>query len=145
MKTDGFEKRLRQQALRKIPGEWRAEILSTARVASSSPHVLGFTFHVFLSTLSHQLSTVVWPYPKAWAGLAAAWVLILTMNVYSADPATKTVKAEVAPSPELLIALREQRRELAKLIEPAATFDAEKPKSFLPRPRSEQRAGVICV
>ena len=145
MKTDDFEKRLRQQALRKIPAEWRAEILGAARTASSPPHVSRFTLPGFLSTINHQLSTLLWPHPKAWAGLAAAWLLILTMNFYSADHTTRVAKAAPAPSPELLLALREQRRELAKLIEPAATLDAEQPKPFLPSPRSEQQAGAFCV
>ena len=145
MKTDDFEERLRQQALRKIPGEWRAEILGTARATSTSLHVSRLTLHGFLSAIRHQLSTILWPHPKAWAGLAAVWLAILTMNFYSADHAPRAARTVVAPSPDLLLTLREQRRELAKLIEPAANLDAEKPRSFLPSPRSEQRAGVICV
>lgn len=140
-----FEKRLQRQPLRQIPGEWRADILDAARAAVASPHGSRITDRGFLSTISHQLSTLLWPHPKAWAGLAAAWLVIVAMNLYSSDPTTRTAKTEVAPSPELMLALREQRRELAKLIEPAATLDAEKPKSFLPSPRSEQRAGVLCV
>ena len=138
MKPDDFEKRLLRQPLRQIPGEWRAEILAAARIAAASPHVSRFTFHGFLSS-------IFWPHPKAWAGLAAVWLVIFSMNFYTAEPATRTARKASPPSPELVLAWQEQRRELAKLIEPAVTLDADKPKSFRASPRSERRDEMLAA
>ena len=60
-----FEQRLRRQPVKKVPGEWRAEILRTARAAGAMDRQevsREFTFTAtrrsWLSTISHQLSTL---------------------------------------------------------------------------------------
>ncbi len=104
---------------------------------------------VFVSLWLRCSTTVwrelIWPSRRGWAGLAAVWAVILAMNFYSADPAARRVTAKAAPSTESLLVLRAQRRELAKLIEPFETSEADKPKLFLRSPRSEQRAKALYV
>jgi hypothetical protein len=155
MKPDDFEKRLGRQPLRQIPGEWREEILSAARQASSiqhAPPVLRSstaeggrtTQHVparrsLLSTLSQQLSALLWPHPTAWAGLAAVWLVILGINLTTQDAATVVAKHASPVSPQIFMAFQEQERLLAELIGPSEPPVAERPKPRLPRPRSEGR------
>ena len=69
---DQFEQRLRRQPVKSIPSAWREEILSTARAASPRLSTLDPRPGV-LSIIRHQLSTLLWPHPKAWAGLAAVF------------------------------------------------------------------------
>ena len=135
MNTDDFEQRLLLQPLRQIPGEWRGEILAAAgrgsRVesreqASSWP-----------STLAARLSTILWPHPKAWAGLVAVWVLIFCVD-FSIRETTPVVAEKAAPlSPEAIVELREQHLMLAELIGVGQASEAEAPK-FVPQPRSER-------
>jgi hypothetical protein len=99
----------------------------------------------FLGCSRNFWRELIWPNHRGWAGLAAVWAVILAMNLYSADPAARLVKAEAAPSTESLLVLRAQRRELAKLIEPTETRDAEKPKAFPPSPRSERRNEMLAA
>ena len=72
---DNFEQKLQRQPLRQVPAEWRGEILVAADVNRRNRSVREFTFAAtfrrLLSTLNAQLSTILWPHPKAWAGLAA--------------------------------------------------------------------------
>jgi hypothetical protein len=75
----------------------------------------------------------------AWAGLAAAWLIVIALNIASSDiSAAPGAQAGNAPrrSPETLQALREQRRLFAELVGSGAANDAESPR-FVPRPRSE--------
>jgi len=133
---DEFEQRLGSQQLREAPAGWRAEILSAARSAlrpaprAPSPG--------FLPTLIHQLSTVLWPHPKAWAGLAAVWIVIMVLNFSTHDTATVVAVSKTsAPSPEIILQLRRQQRLLAQLIGPREVLDADRSKYWMPRPRSE--------
>jgi len=77
----------------------------------------------------------------AWAGLAAAWVMIVGLNLASSEaPPANPALAASAPrrSPETVQALREQRRLFTELVGASAEkMDAEAPR-FLPRPRSER-------
>ena len=82
--TEQFEQRLSRQPLRQIPGEWRAEILAAAREAQR-PGTATRHPRSLLSTINHQLSTLLWPHPKAWAGLAAVWVFIFAVNFSMRD------------------------------------------------------------
>lgn len=131
--TEPFEHRVKQQPLRPIPADWRADILRVAHGKSVSAPP---TPRSFLSTLNRQLSNLLWPHPKAWATLAAAWVAIAILLNYNPD-GSKAAAQTAPPSPELIIAAKQQRRELARLIEPSLPPDAERPKSSSPGPRSE--------
>ena len=137
MNTDDFEQRLQRQPLRQIPAEWRKEILREGRRAAV--HEIGDADTVSFPTLNWRtaLTKIFWPHPKAWAGLAAVWVLILAVNFSMRD--TSPVLAKSAPlSPEVIVELKQQRRMLAELIGWRDTSDADRSKSFEPRPRSER-------
>ena len=133
MKPDEFEQSLQRQPLRPIPAEWREKILRAATADADS-------ISVRPSSLASRRvlwwRELFWPCPQVWAGLAAAWIFIVLMNVGSVETTSLAVATTPPPSKEVLLALREQRRELERAIasdEPAA----EPPKRFVPRPRSE--------
>lgn len=133
--TEQFERRLSRQSPRPIPAEWRAEILaaahSAARPASRAPRP------GFLSTFNHQLSALLWPHPKAWAGLAAVWVCIIALNLSTRDNAPRLTEKSAPPSPEMLVELKKQQRLFAELVGPRETPDADRQKILFPRPRSQ--------
>jgi hypothetical protein len=129
MTPEDFEKQLERQPLRPVPAAWRADILKAANAASPAPS--------FLSTINSQLSTLLWPCPKAWAGLAAMWLVILAVNYATEDKSEIIAAKSPPPSPQMMMALQEQRKMLAKLIEPYDESQAEPPKAFVPRPRGE--------
>lgn len=56
-----FEDLLRRQPPRSLPAEWRAEILANAR----APQAAAVPRRPWL-----------WPAPKAWAALAACWLIV---------------------------------------------------------------------
>jgi hypothetical protein len=148
MNPDHFEKRLERQPLRQVPGEWREEILSAARQASLPQHAPRSTLHAppsasLLSTLHHQLSTLLWPHPVAWAGLAAIWLMILGVNLTTRDAAQVVAKHAPPASPQVFMAFQEQERLLSELFGPGETPVAEQPKPRLPRPRSEGRRALV--
>src|SRR5213594_2977907 len=129
MSMDDFEERLQRQSVRPMPREWRQEILDAARRASA-----------------HQLSTPnprttpwwrerLWPCPQAWACLAAAWVVVLLLNLASRDPVRVANTSKPALAPEFFMALREHRRLLAELIGPPPFIEPHKP--FEPRTHGE--------
>jgi hypothetical protein len=148
MSPDDFEKRLQRQPLRQLPSEWRQEILSAARQASSPYHASRITHHAssspsLLSTINYQLSTLLWPHPVAWAGLAAVWVAILGINLTTRDASTAVAKHALPVSPQVFLAFQEQERLLTELLGPRETPVAEKPKPGPPRPRSERRREMM--
>ena len=148
MSPDDFETCLQRQPLRQIPGEWRKEILSAARQASSAQHAPRSTLHVaprpsLLSTINHQLSTLLWPHPAAWTGLAAVWLLILGINLTTRDATTVAAEHAAPVSPQSFMAFQEQERLLAELIGPRETPVADQPKPGPARPRSERRKEMM--
>jgi hypothetical protein len=151
MNTDDFEKRLQRQPMRKLPREWRAEILRDASASAQNPALAcraeaqrrRETRNIsWLSTFSHQLSTIFWPHPKAWAGLAAVWVLIFALNTASQDHSAQIAKKSTPASPEMLAGLRDQQKLLAELIGTSDTREFEQPKRFPAQPHSERRAAT---
>jgi hypothetical protein len=137
MKPDDFEQKLQQQPLRQVPAEWRAEILAAAREEQAIRHSSSAIRRSWLSTLNSQLSTILWPHPKAWAGLAAVWVCIFVLNFSIRDKAPAVVEKSAPPSPEVIVELRRQQRMLAELIGANQAREAE-PARFLPLPRSKR-------
>jgi len=128
--ADQFEQRLGRQPLKSIPAEWRAEILTAACAAQPSRHV-------WLSTINSQLSTVFWPHPKAWAGLATVWVFIFALNFSMRDTSPRVAEKSAPPSPEVMVELKKQQLLFAQLVGPRELSDADRQKLFAPKPRSE--------
>ncbi len=141
MSADDFEKQLGRQSLRAVPADWRTDILKAANAASAAPGALR-TSPSLLSAITSQLSSLLWPCPQAWAGLAAVWLVILVMNYASGDKPETMMAQSPPPTPQMMMALQEQRKMLAKLIEPYDESPAEPPKPFIPRPRGELHVAV---
>jgi hypothetical protein len=80
---------------------------------------------------------LIFPYRRIWTGLAAVWVLIFVFNFSQRDPSELMARKTPPPSPEMILAFRQQQRLLAELLGPNEPRAAEPPKLFLPQPRSE--------
>jgi len=150
MNPDELEKRLERQPLRQVPSAWRDQILSAARQASRSEHAPRTTHHVgsrpsLLSTLHHQLSTLLWPHPVAWAGLAAVWVVILGVNLTTRDAAPLVARHSSPLSPQVFMAFQAQEQLLNELLGPPEASVADRPKPPLSQPRSEGRREMVMV
>jgi hypothetical protein len=146
MKPDDFEKHLQRQPLRRVPGEWREEVFSAARQAARvepSHHLSPHGLRTVLSTLGSQLSSLLWPHPAAWAGLAAVWVVILGLHGATPDAPRLAAKGGPSPSPQVFMAFQEQQRLLSELIGPRETPVADRAEPAPPRPRSERRSGLM--
>ncbi len=89
-----------------------------------------------LLTLWREL---IWPCRQTWAGLAAVWVVLLTLQLASRDPTAVVTRKTPPPSPEMLMVLRQQKLLLAELVERPESRAADRPKVVPPRPRSERR------
>jgi hypothetical protein len=139
MKPDDFESQLQRKPLRPIPAEWRGEILATAGRKSKAEDREQEWF--WPSSLVSRLSTIFWPHPRAWAGLAAVWILILAVDFSLRDPSPAMAEKSAPSSPEVMVELRQQQRLLVELMGSSQTREAEPPK-FLPRPQTA-RAEIL--
>jgi hypothetical protein len=149
-----FEQRLRRQPVKKVPGEWRAEILGAARAAEmnqrqqevSREFTFAATRRSWLSTISHQLSTLLWPHPRAWAGLAAVWVCIFMLNFSMREkpPMLAEKTPSSGPSAEMVSQLKQQQRMLAELIGAPEIQVADRQRLIAPKPRSG-RTEILAV
>lgn len=139
MNLDDFEERLQRQPFRRLPDEWKAEILNAADLAdqkSEPPPRWGWR-------------ELFWPHPAAWAGLAAAWVVIAASNVVMQENGSNAASVTaMTRSEDSLMLLVEQRRLYRELLEPALDYfplppvpDRETPARS--RPRSSTQAEVI--
>jgi hypothetical protein len=140
MNSDEFEKQLRRQPLRTVPQEWRSDILQTTRAVSSPQS----------STLNPQ-RTSSWRdllLPLRWhlAGIGAAWIIIALLNSpQSSAPAPATAKRDIPSSQQFVMTLRENRRQLLELINPAIAETAPAPPSRVSPRRSEIESSTAVV
>jgi len=81
---------------------------------------------------------LVWPKPIAWAGVAAAWGLILVLK-FSTQDASHVMAQKSSASPEAIAEVRQQKRFFAELVGIAERPAAASANPVLPRPRSERR------
>ena len=109
MKPDDFEQRLQRQPLRVVPEEWRAEILGTASSTAATQMSRS------ADRTTNWLSTLLWPHPRAWAGLAAVWMVILGLKLATVDEA-HAVGKNSSVTPEVLAELQQQKLLFAELV-----------------------------
>ena len=97
------------------------------------------TFVTWLLCGSNKLwLELVWPCRRVWTGLAAVWIALCLFNVSQRDKLELAARKLPPPSPEAVMAWRQQERLLAELIGPNETRAAEPPKPFSPRPSSQR-------
>ena len=80
---------------------------------------------------------LIFPSRRTWAGIAAAWLVILVVNFSLRDPAQpgNVIKA-TAPA---MMSFQEQQKLLNELLaDRSVPMDTDRPKTFSPRPRSER-------
>jgi hypothetical protein len=135
---DQFESRLRQQPVRPVPAEWRAEILSVASVASPTRPASRVPAQSLRACIRIRLAALLWPHPKAWAGLAAVWICIFVLNVATRESTAVVAEKISPPSPEVIVELKMQHRMFAELVGVYDAPDVERRKIFSPKPRSER-------
>jgi len=144
MNSDDFEKRLQTQSLRKLPAGWRAEILSQSHpIVAAEVRRLKLRREkdqsLLTSTAAMGWREWLWPCPQAWAGLAAAWLIIISLNATVPAGSGNLAKESTMPSAETEATLAAQRRELARLLDNNFVEPEPAPKPP-PGPRSEGTA-----
>jgi hypothetical protein len=87
---------------------------------------------------------LIWPCRRIWTGLAAIWILIFAVNFSQRDP-SKLMARKTPPSPQMILAFRQQEKLLAELIGQNEPQAAEQPKTFSPRPSSERSFKTLTV
>src|SRR5579859_1912908 len=143
---NAFEKRLQAVPHRAIPEAWRREILSAAREAAGTHSAPRETTTGVFSDLKVLLARILWPHPKAWAGLAALWLLVLGLNFAAREPVRlQLVRAITPSSPQMIEMLHQQQQLLAELVGPLDKPQVSHPKTVLPQPRSQRRQEALNV
>ena len=136
MKPEEFENQLRRHPVRHVPAEWRDGILSAAR-SDAPPEKTP-------APLESWMRAIFWPHPTAWAGLAAAWVLIFVFNYEATDPSELMAAGSGPATANVFMALQQQQQEMAQMMQPMDNQPAEPPKS-LPRPRGDTKNRITLV
>lgn len=138
-----FEQRLRRQALRQIPSDWRGEFLASVRkqvVAESKRAAKTPTLEHFRQLLAE----IFRPNRRAWAGLAAIWVVILAVNLSIRDGSEMASSEKPPePTPEIRELLRHQEQLFAELLG-EETPDANR-RRVTPQPRSSREPEIFTV
>jgi len=129
-----FESQLKKQSIRQIPSHWRKQILAEAQ-----RHAVSETASAKPVSFWREL---LWPCPQVWAGFAAAWLLVLFLNL-SVEPSPAESMAAAKPPLENVDGYAQRQRLLVELLgdgRPAATVPA-----FVPRRRSEALHETVTV
>ena len=127
-----------QATMPKLDAIRREVVEVAADVNRRKQSVRELTFAATLAkTIRLSFLELVWPCRRTWAALAAVWMALFIFNVSQRDQAELAARKLPPPSPEAIMAWRQQERLLAELIGPSAPGDAEQRKIFLPKPRTE--------
>lgn len=125
-----FEQRLQRVPLKPVPPGWRAEILAAAAAVPSAPKESA------RPSFGSWLHALLWPHPKAWAGLAAVWLFIALLNFSQRGTAPVRAEKSAAPTPAAVAELRQQHELLVELLGRPEPRDADRPRSTVPQPRA---------
>jgi len=119
-------------------------MLAAARAATRSETVPGIAQRRGWSAIFPAFATqlrVVWSgAPRAWTGIAVAWMVILALNLATRETDTMPVAGQAAPSAsEIRFALIQKQLMLAELAVTTEASAASKAKTAAPSPRSQRQ------
>jgi hypothetical protein len=84
--------------------------------------------------------------PKIWATLAAAWVVILALNLTAREPGVAVAASVKVPSAaEIRLVLKQRETLMSELALGPEAEPAEKPKPTPPGPQSARRSEMVNV
>ena len=112
-----FENELRKQPIRRVPEHWRSQILASRGCA--------------LPQADPWWAALLWPSPKAWGTLAAAWALMICFSVATREATGPTEKQEAT---QIRMAVEAKRRLQTEIEEASLRLDPQ------PKPRSDNAA-----
>ncbi len=122
-----LEQQLARQELKRVPADWRDGILSAAASQTKrAPETLPTVWW----------RALLWPSPRAWAAVGAAWVLVALMQLTMPKVESPGMASAAIMNANPVEAWREQQRLLAELFPPERR--AEPSKVLPPRRRSER-------
>jgi len=81
---------------------------------------------------------LIWPCRRAWAGMAALWLMMWGIHVHLSDRQLIEADARPGSAPAIWQSIEDQREVLAQLLPPANSPPVELPRRSSPRPRSER-------
>jgi anti-sigma factor RsiW len=130
----------------RTPALWdkiERSVAVAARPGHSPGAVRSAVARGFLAVLGAQLQAGWGRSRWAWSGLAAAWVVILALNVAARETETPLVGVVRVPPPsEVRFAVQQKQLLLADLAGLSEPAPADKPKAAPASPRSERHNGT---
>jgi hypothetical protein len=121
-----------ESKLNAIHREVLAEFVQAEPTIESPQPAPPFSFSMLRAKVWREL---ILPCRHIWAGLAAAWMLILGLHLAAGTDQAPgiTVNQVSKPGPEIIAAVRERRELMAQLLDPLTSLPAERPR--VPGPR----------
>ena len=110
------------------------------QVATAETIKPGFAF---LILILDWCCDMIWPYRRAWTGLAAVWLGLIGVNFSMREASPSLAMKSSRPSLELVRAYFQGEGMLAEWINIDNTRVAEPAKPTLPTPRTERRPGNL--
>jgi hypothetical protein len=116
----------------------RREVVAVAADVNRGKPVREFTFAATLAkAVAIPFQELIWPCRRIWTGLAAVWILIFIVN-FSQRDGSQTMMAKSAPTAEMMMTFRDQQNLLNELLtDRSPPMDAERPRIYSPKPRTE--------
>jgi hypothetical protein len=141
MNSDEFEHKLKRQPIRRIPADWRDDILQTAREQASPAAERSRPALIRAALIAWR--ELIQPFRYAWTGMAALWMVFWVVNARLEITDSPTRSAIVTSAATDRIRLFEEQRQV--LVELTGRIDlspVEPPQESRPKPRSERMIGI---
>ena len=105
--------------------------------AAGKPETVGWKTPT--AAFSAWFQDVIWPYRRIWTGLATVWLLIFAGHISLREqPQITVAKSSPRLQQQMIMALKDRQTILAELLaDHSVPRDADRPKFFSPKPRTE--------
>lgn len=101
-------------------------------------------WRALFTAFGDQMQTSFQGSRTAWAGMAAAWVVIAVLHLAAREPDATLVANQKLPSAtEMRLALQQKQLLMADLALNSKPPTGDKPKPAIPAPRTERRTGLL--
>jgi hypothetical protein len=133
----GWEKDFAQiEPTQTMRRRWAGAVQASAAEAAAREPLLKYVWR-------NVWRELIWPSRRAWAGLAALWLVLLAVNARLSDHPVQMAGARSPSAADIMLSWEEQTRLLAELTQPAIVHSAPvnppAAPANPPRPRSARK------